>query len=109
MSAEEAGEAGVPLAGAQPSGEQTLPQEPPREILGSRPLKDTSSQLPLPSPLPHSPGVCQRSATVTMVTLAPARSSAIRRSQGRGRAAALISPPIELGSFKIRLWLRAAD
>lgn len=107
-------------SGQAPSsgGEQCRPHSPsPKEPLQRHPLVPSPAGGLFPGSLsllllPHSPSPsagCQQTATITMVTLAPACSSTISRSESRGRAAGLISLPIEPGSFKISSWLHTAD
>lgn len=122
MRAEEAGKAGGLRAGAQlfwGEGGQCLPHSPsPQEPLQRQPplvpspaggLFPVSLSLLL---LPHTPSPsagCQQPATISMATLAPACSSTRSRSESRGRAAGLISFPLEQGSLKISSWLHTAD
>lgn len=87
------------------------PQKPLRRNLGSHPPKDASPRLPSPlAPTLLLPGlaVSRLPPSPWLRLLQLARSSRISRSQGRGRAAGLISRPIEPNSSKPVLWLHTA-
>ena len=93
------------LRGLVGAGSSAFPQEPPQR----NPLVPSPAVSLSLSPPCHPHPLGWQTATITMATLAPACSPTTSRSQSRGRAAGLISLPIELGSFKTGPWLHTAD